>query len=153
MKLSPLKALALEAKLSNRQSNQSLTLPERLSNFPSYFKANDEQKLDKKLGEKKNQKKSDQALYLGMSTKQIIPTQRLRFYWSILGDCIEERKDFTFRCKDLQEADELFKLTLTLVNQINDQWTIELNYLELRASPPRVLLDNISRGLCVAIFF
>ena len=146
MKLTPLKALALEAQLSNRQSNQSLTLPERLSNFGSYFKANDEQKLDKKLGEKKNQKKSDQALYLGMSTKQIIPTQRLRFYWSILGDCIEERKDFTFRCKDLQEADELFKLTLTLVNQINDQWTIELNYLELRASPPRVLLDNISRG-------
>ena len=146
MKLTPLKALALEAQLSNRQSNQSLTLPERLSNFPSYFKANDEQKLDKKLGEKKNQKKSDQALYLGMSTKQIIPTQRLRFYWSILGDCIEERKDFTFRCKDLQEADELFKLTLTLVNQINDQWIIGLNYLELRASPPRVLLDNISRG-------
>ena len=144
MKLTPLKALALEAQLSNRQSNQSLTLPERLSNFTSYFKANDEQKLDKKLGEKKNQKKSDQALYLGMSTKQIIPTQRLRFYWSILGDCIEERKDFTFRCKDLQEADELFKLTLTLVNQINDQWTIELNYLELLASPPRVLLDNIS---------
>ena len=150
MKLTPLKALALEAQLSNRQSNQSLTPPERLSNFPSYFKANDEQKLDKKLGEKlgekKNQKKSDQALYLGMSTKQIIPTQRLRFYWSILGDCIEERKDFTFRCKDLQEADELFKLTLTLINQINDQWIIELNYLELRASPPRVLLDNISRG-------
>ena len=52
MKLTPLKALALEAQLSNRQSNQSLTLPERLSNFPSYFKANDEQKLDKKLGEK-----------------------------------------------------------------------------------------------------
>ena len=146
MKLTPLKALALEAQLSNLQSNQSLTQPERLSNFPSYFKANDEQKLDKKLGEKKNQKKSDQALYLGMSTKQIIPTQRLRFYWSILGDCIEERKDFTFRCKDLEEADELFKLTLTLVNQINDQWTIELNYLELRASPPRVLLYNISRG-------
>ena len=146
MKLTPLKALALEAQLSNRQSNQSLTLPERLSNFPSYFKANDEQKLDKKLGEKENQKKSDQALYLGMSTKQIIPTQRLRFYWSILGDCIEERKDFTFRCKDLQEADELFKMTLTLVNQINDQRTIELDYLELQASPPRVLLDNISRG-------
>ena len=153
MKLTPLKALALEAQLSNRQSNQSLTLPERLSNFPSYFKANDEQKLDKKLGEKKNQKKSDQALYLGMSTKQIIPPQRLRYYWSILGDCVEERKDFTFRCKDLQEADELFKLTLTLVNQINDQWTIELNYLELRASPPRVLLDNISRGYCASQSF
>ena len=66
MKLSPLKALALEAQLYNIQSNQSLTLPERLSNFPSYFKANDEQKLDEKLDEKKNQKNSDQALYLGM---------------------------------------------------------------------------------------
>ena len=59
MKLTPLKALALEAQLSNRQSNQSLTLPERLSNFPSYFQANDEQKLDKKLGEKKNQKNTE----------------------------------------------------------------------------------------------
>ena len=98
MKLTPLKALALEAQLSNRQSNQSLTLPERLSNFGSYFKANDEQKLDKKLGEKENQKKSKQALYFGISTKQIIHPQRLRFYWSILGDCIEERKDFAYRC-------------------------------------------------------
>ena len=146
MKLTPLKALALEAQLSNRQSNQSLTLPERLSNFPSYFKANDEQKLDKKLDGNGVQNNTVPASYLGLSAKPIIPAQRLRFYWSILGDCIEERKDFTFRCKDLQEANELFKLTLTLVNQINDQWTIELNYLELRASPPRVLLDNISRG-------
>ena len=55
--------------------------------------------------------------------------------------------------KDLQEADELFKMTLTLVNQINDQWTIELDYLELQASPPRVLLDNISRGYCASQSF
>ena len=136
MKLTHLKALALEAQLSNRQSNQSLTLPERLSNFTSYFKANDEQKLDKKLGEKKNQKKSDQALYLGMSTKQIIPTQRLRFYWSILGDCIEDRKEFAFRCKDKLEADELKKLTLSLVFQMSDRWKVDLDGLELRAEPP-----------------
>ena len=136
MKLTPLKALALEAQLSNRQSNQSLTLPERLSNFPSYFKANDEQKLDKKLDEKKNQKKSDQALYLGMSTKQIIPSQRLRFYWSILGDCIEDRKEFAFRCTDSQEADELKKLTWSLVFQMNDRWKVYLDGLEFRVEPP-----------------
>ena len=146
MKLTRLKALALQAQVSNRTSNQSLTEPERVSNFPSNFQAKNGQKFDNKFDTNDEQKKLVPTLYLGMSTKQIIATQRLRFYWSILGDCIEERKDFTFRCKDLQEADELFKLTLTLVNQINDQWTIELNYLELRASPPRVLLDNISRG-------
>ena len=146
MKLTRLKALALQAQVSNRTSNQSLTEPERVSNFPSNFQAKNGQKFDNKFDTNDEQKKLVPTLYLGMSTKQIIATQRLRFYWSILGDCIEERKDFTFRCKDLQEADELFKLTLTLVNQINDQWTIELNYLELRASPPRVLIDNISRG-------
>ena len=146
MKLTRLKALALQAQVSNRTSNQSLTEPERVSNFPSNFQAKNGQKFDNKFDTNDEQKKLVPTLYLGMSTKQIIATQRLRFYWSILGDCIEERKDFTFRCKDLQEADELFKLTLTLVNQINDQWIIGLNYLELRASPPRVLLDNISRG-------
>ena len=112
----------------------------------NWFEWKPERKESQKPEKKGEHKESAPASYLGMSTNQIIPAQRLRFYWSILGDCIEERKDFTFRCKDLQEADELFKLTLTLVNQINDQWTIELNYLELRASPPRVLLDNISRG-------
>jgi len=91
MKLTPLKALALEAQLSNRQSNQSLTLPERLSNFGSYFKANDEQKLDKKLDGNGVQNNTVPTSYLGMSTNQIIPTQRLKFYWSVLGDYIEDR--------------------------------------------------------------
>ena len=136
MKLTPLKALALEAQLSNRQSNQSLTLPERLSNFTSYFKANDEQKLDKKLDGNGVQNNTVPASYLGLSAKPIIPEQRLRFYWSVLGDCIEGRKAFVFRCTDSQEAEELKILTFSLVSQINDRWKVDLNGLELRAEPP-----------------
>jgi len=136
MKLTPLKALALEAQLSNRQSNQSLTLPERLSNFASYFKANDEQKLDKKLDGNGVQNNTVPASYLGMSTNQIIPTQRLKFYWSVLGDCIEDRKAFVFRCTDQHEANELKILTFSLVYQINDRWEVDLDGLELRADPP-----------------
>ena len=136
MKLTPLKALALEAQLSNRQSNQSLTLPERLSNFASYFKANDEQKLDKKLDGNGVQNNTVPTSYLGMSTNQIIPTQRLKFYWSVLGDCIEDRIKFTFRCTDQHEANELKILTFPLVYQINDRWKVDLGGLELRADPP-----------------
>ena len=136
MKLTPLKALALEAQLSNRQSNQSLTLPERLSNFTSYFKANDEQKLDKKLDGNGVQNNTVPASYLGLSAKPIIPEQRLRFYWSVLGDCIEDRKAFVFRCTDSQEAVELKILTFSLVYQINDRWKVDLDGLELRADPP-----------------
>ena len=136
MKLTPLKALALEAQLSNRQSNQSLTLPERLSNFGSYFKTNDEQKLDKKLDGNGVQNNTVPASYLGMSTNQIIPTQRLKFYWSVLGDCIEDRIKFTFRCTDQHEANELKILTFSLVYQINDRWKVDLDGLELRADPP-----------------
>ena len=136
MKLTPLKALALEAQLSNRQSNQSLTLPERLSNFGSYFKANDEQKLDKKLDGNGVQNNTVPASYLGLSAKPIIPEQRLRFYWSVLGDCIEDRKAFVFRCTDQHEANELKILTFSLVYQINDRWKVELNGMELRAEPP-----------------
>ena len=136
MKLTPLKALALEAQLSNRQSNQSLTLPERLSNFPSYFKANDEQKLDKKLDGNGVQNNTVPASYLGLSAKPIIPAQRLRFYWSVLGDCIEDRKAFVFRCTDQHEANELKILTFSLVYQISDRWKVDLDGLELRAEPP-----------------
>jgi len=82
------------------------------------------------------EKKTVTASYLGMSTNQIIPTQRLKFYWSILGDCIEDRIKFTFRCKDQHEANELKILTFSLVYQINDRWKVELNGMELRAEPP-----------------
>ena len=83
------------------------------------------------------EQKTVTASYLGMSTNQIIPTQRLKFYWSVLGDCIEDRKALVFRCTDSQEAEELKILTLSLVYQINDRWKVDLNGLELRAEPPQ----------------
>ena len=137
MKLSHLKALALQAQVSNLPSNQSLTKSERPSNLPSNFQVIEGQKLDKKLDENGVQKKTVTASYLGMSTNQIIPTQRLKFYWSVLGDCIEDRKAFVFRCTDSQEAEELKILTFSLVCQINDRWKVDLNGLELRAEPPQ----------------
>ena len=82
------------------------------------------------------EQKTVTASYLGMSTNQIIPTQRLKFYWSILGDCIEDRIKFTFSCTDSQEAEELKILTFSLVYQINDRWEVDLDGLELRADPP-----------------
>ena len=82
------------------------------------------------------EKKTVTASYLGMSTNQIIPTQRLKFYWSVLGDCIEDRIKFTFRCTDQHEANELKILTFSLVYQINDRWKVDLDGLELRADPP-----------------
>ena len=82
------------------------------------------------------EKKTVTASYLGMSTNQIIPTQRLKFYWSVLGDCIEDRIKFTFRCTDQHEANELKILTFSLVYQINDRWKVDLDGLELRAEPP-----------------
>jgi len=137
MKLSHLKALALQAQVSNLPSNQSLTKSERPSNLPSNFQVIEGQKLDKKLDENGVQKKTVTASYLGMSTNQIIPTQRLKFYWSVLGDCIEDRKAFVFRCTDSQEAEELKILTFSLVYQINDRWKVDLDNLELRAAPPQ----------------
>ena len=136
MKLSHIKALALQAQVSNLPSNQSLTKSERPSNLPSNFQVIEGQKLDKKLDENGVQKKTVTASYLGMSTNQIIPTQRLKFYWSVLGDCIEDRKAFVFRCTDQHEANELKILTFSLVYQINDRWKVDLDGLELRADPP-----------------
>ena len=82
------------------------------------------------------EKKTVTDSYLGMSTNQIITTQRLRFYWSVLGECIENRKAFVFRCTDQHEANELKILTFSLVYQINDRWKVDLDGLELRAEPP-----------------
>ena len=137
MKLSHLKALALQAQVSNLPSNQSLTKSERPSNLPSNLQVIEGQKLDKKLDVNGVQKKTVTASYLGMSTNQIILTQRLKFYWSVLGDCIEDRKAFVFRCTDSQEAEELKIQTFSLVYQINDRWKVNLNSLELRAEPPQ----------------
>jgi len=136
MQLSHLKALALQAQVSNRPSNPSLTEPKKRSNFPSNFQANNGQKLDNKLDEIGLQDMTVPASYLGLSAKPIIPGQRLKFYWSILGDCIEDRKTFVFRCTDMQEAEELTKLTFSLVFQNNDRWKVNLDGLELRAVTP-----------------
>ena len=137
MKLSRLKALALQVQVSNLPSNQSLTKSERPSNLPSNLQVIEGQKLDKKLDENGVQKKAVTASYLGMSTNQIIPTQRLKLYWSVLVDCIEDRESFVFRCTDSQEAEELKILTFSLVYQINNRWKVDLDNLELRAAPPQ----------------
>ncbi|MBT3508841.1 MAG: hypothetical protein HN472_04760 [Nitrospina sp.] len=136
MQLTHLKALALKAQRSNRLSNQPLTESESLSNFPSNFQSNNGPKLDEKLDEYGLQEMTAPPSYLGLSVKTIIPAQRLRFYWSILGDCIEDRKVFAFKCTGTQEAHELKILTLSLVYQMNDRWKVVLDGLELRAEPP-----------------
>ena len=136
MKLTRLKALALKAQVSNRPSNQSLTKSESPSNLPSNLQVIEGQKLDKKLDGNGVQNNTVPASYLGLSAKPIIPEQRLRFYWSVLGDCIEDRKAFVFRCTDQHEANELKILTFSLVFQINDRWKVDLDGLELRAEPP-----------------
>ena len=76
--------------------------------------------------------------YFGMSLSPCTEQQRLELFWSILGECIEERKTFIFQCENEDEADELKKLTWTLVFQINDIWEVNLDGLELRAKPPQI---------------
>ena len=61
----------------------------------------------------------------------------LSYFWSIIGDCIEERKEFTFQCESEDEADELTILTWTLVFQIDDQWEVYLDSPIIIAFPPQ----------------
>ena len=75
--------------------------------------------------------------YLGMSPYPCIKPLRLKLFWSILGECIEERKEFYFRCDNEEEADELKKLTYSMVFQINDIWEVYLDDLVVKARPPR----------------
>ena len=75
--------------------------------------------------------------YFGMSLSPCTEQQRLELFWSILGECIEERKTFIFQCENEDEADELKKLTWTLVFQINDIWEVYLDDLVVKANPPR----------------
>ena len=75
--------------------------------------------------------------YFGMSPYPCTEQQRLELFWSILGECIEERKQFIFQCENEDEADELKKLTWTLVFQINDIWEVYLDDLVVKAKPPR----------------
>ena len=72
-----------------------------------------------------------------MSPYPCIKPHRLKLFWSILGECIEERKQFIFQCENVDEADELKKLTWTLVFQINDIWEVYLDDLVVKANPPR----------------
>ena len=75
--------------------------------------------------------------YFGMSLSPCTKPHRLELFWSILGECIEERKTFIFQCENEQEADELKKLTWTLVFQINDIWEVYLDDLVVKANPPK----------------
>ena len=75
--------------------------------------------------------------YFGMSLSPCTNTHRLELFWSILGECIEERKQFIFQCENEEEAEELKKLTWTLVFQLNDRWEVYLDDLVVKAKPPR----------------
>ena len=81
-------------------------------------------------------KNETQTHYFGMQPSPCTEPQRLKLFWSILGDCIEERKEFIFPCENVDEADELRKLTYTLVFQFNDRWEVLLDDLILIAIPP-----------------
>ena len=75
--------------------------------------------------------------YFGMSLSPCTNTHRLELFWSILGECIEDRKQFIFQCENEQEANELKKLTYSMVFQINDRWEVSLDDLVVKAKPPR----------------
>ena len=75
--------------------------------------------------------------YFGMSPYPCTKPHRLKLFWSILGECIEERKEFHFRCDNEEEADELKKLTYSMVFQINDIWEVYLDDLVVKANPPK----------------
>ena len=75
--------------------------------------------------------------YFGMSLNSCIEQQRLELFWSILGECIEERKQFIFQCENEDEADEIRIITYTLVFQLNDRWEVLLDDLVVKAKPPR----------------
>ena len=74
--------------------------------------------------------------YIGMRLYPCTKPHRLKLFWSILGECIENRESFVFKCTDQHEENELKILTFSLVSQINDRWKVDLNGLELRAEPP-----------------
>ena len=77
-----------------------------------------------------------QTHYLGMQPSPCTKPHRLKLFWSILGECIEERKEFHFRCDNVEEADELKKLTYSMVFQPNDRWEVLLDDLVVKAKPP-----------------
>ena len=64
--------------------------------------------------------------YFGMSPSPCTKPHRLELFWSILGDCIDDRKQFIFQCENEDEVDELRNLTYTLVFQFNDRWQVTI---------------------------
>jgi hypothetical protein len=75
--------------------------------------------------------------YFGMSLLPFTKPHRLKLFWFILEECIEERKEFIFLCENVEEADELKILTYTFVFQLNDIWEVLLDDLVVKATPPR----------------
>ena len=86
---------------------------------------------------KASQEVTKSQTYFSMSLSPCTKPHRLKLFWSIFGECIEERKTFIFQCENEDEADELKKLTWTLVFQINDIWEVYLDDLVVKANPPR----------------
>jgi len=80
---------------------------------------------------------TERETYFDMPEPTSIEQHRLELFWKILGWCIDKRKLFTFQCKNEEEADEIQKLTYTLVFQINDRWKVTLDdHLIVKAIPP-----------------
>ena len=81
-----------------------------------------------------NEEGSEEApLYFGMSPNPVTSQDRVRQYWAVLGDCIDNRKEFVFQCESAAEADELIKLTLSLVLQFCDRWRVKLDGLIIKS--------------------
>ena len=81
---------------------------------------------------------TERETYFDMSVYPL-PQHRLDLFWSVLGECIEERQPFSFQCIEQEEADEFQKLTYTLVFQINDIWKVTLDEdLIVKAIPPNM---------------
>ena len=78
-----------------------------------------------------------QTHYLGMQSSPCTKPHRLKLFWSILGECIEDRKQFIFLCNNEEEANELKIFTYTLVFQLNDRWEVYLDDLVVKAKTPR----------------
>ena len=85
----------------------------------------------------KEDRSEESPHYFGMSLSPCTEPHRLELFWSILGECIEDGKQFIFQCENEEEANELRIFTWTLVFQHNDIWDVLLDDLVVKAKPPR----------------
>ena len=83
----------------------------------------------------KEDRSEESPHYFGMSLYPCTKPHRLKLFWSILGECTEERKEFIFQCENEEEANELRIFTWTLVFQPNDRWEVLLDDLVVKAKP------------------